>query len=473
MVSRFSIPATALVLLLGCAGCSDGAPQNNVILISVDTLRPDFLGCYGYERNVSPAIDALAERGTIFRDVTTASPWTMPSHASMLTGLYPTTHGVFGHEQALESDTLAMWLSAAGYQTMAVVNSHNIGFEPYKILRGFDKDTRHWEFEVELFEDGTTGSDIHNSGVPILKRAIAYLEGREPDKPFFLFLHFYDVHTDFTPDPEWEEEFVTPYTGTKASYKTTELVKVRGQKIQLDEPDIRYLEEMYDAEIRTFDTKLAPFFDYLDASGLADTTVVAITSDHGEEYFEHGSVLHGRTHYQELVRIPLILRGPGVPAGSIIETPVHLVDVAPTLMRLAGVGVPEGLDGLDVSRAWSDPAALPSPRFLYSEADHNNVIDGFTHNNIRNTVRLGNHTLHLDKMTGKKELYDLATDPGEHHNIIDQEPELADLMFTRLLDFMNHKGAATEIGPSSAETLELLQKLGYIDGENPEVEESK
>ena len=458
---------TALFLAPSLAGCGAAGPAQNVILISIDTLRPDFLGCYGYERDTSPAIDALAREGTIFADVTTSSPWTMPAHASMLTGLYPSTHGVTSHEFALQNESLATWFGAAGYQTMTIVNSHNIGYERYKLLEGFDKGTRYWEFEVDVLADGTTGSDIINSGTAILTRAIENLEERDPERPFFMFLHFYDVHTDFTPDEEWEREFVTPYDGP-ASYRTDELVKVRGQKIPLLAKDIRYLEEMYAAEIRTLDVKLKPFFDYLDASGLSENTIVAITSDHGEEYFEHGSVLHGRTHYQELVRIPFILRGPGIPANTVVETPVHLVDVAPTLMSLANAGVPGGLDGIDVSPGMTDPSLLSEERFLFSEADHNNVYHGATHNNIRYMVRLGDHVLHFNRYTGEKELFDLSSDPGEQNNIIEAEPEIAAMLWGRLETFMAKIGVAAAIDPPTDYNIELLKTLGYVDEENPE-----
>jgi arylsulfatase A-like enzyme len=442
----------------GCGGGGDGE-RPNIVLISIDTMRPDFLGCYGRERETSPAIDALAAGGTVFEDVTAASPWTLPSHATMLTGQYPSTHGSKDHEFALTNETLATWLTKAGYQTMAVVNSHNVGQETYGLMRGYEKPRKFWEFEMEIV-DGKPGENILNRADRITRRAIKYVEARDPSQPFFLFLHFYDVHTDFTPDPKWEREWVTPYSG-QASWRTSELIRLRGRKAQLNAADIRYLEEMYEAEIRTFDDKLATFFDFLETSGLAETTVVAITSDHGEEYFEHGSLLHGRTMYQELLAIPLILRGPGVPAGTRVDWPAHLIDVAPTLYSLAGVAPPPDMDGLDLSLAWRDPGALPEARFLFGEADHNNVVDGRDVSDIKRMVRLNDKKLLFDRVTGLVELYDLGEDPGELNDLSAQEPETVEFLFQRLKTFMERQGSAREIGPVDAETQDLLDKLGY------------
>jgi arylsulfatase A-like enzyme len=458
--------ATLLVagLLPGLSACgASQETQPNVVLVSIDTLRPDFLGCYGHERDTSPAIDAFARAGTIFADVTAASPWTLPSHATMLTGQYPSTHGVKSWEFALTTETLATWFKRAGYQTMAVVNSANIGVEDYGLMRGYEKPDKHWELETEILATGKPGRRILNKGTQITKRAIQYMKDRDPARPFFLFVHYYDVHTDFTPDAKYEREFVRPYSG-RASWQTSELIKLRKQKVPLDDLDVRYLEEMYEAEIRTFDDKLARLFEYLDSSGLAQTTVVAITSDHGEEYFEHGGLLHGFTMYQELLRIPLILRGPGVPPGNVVEMPAHLIDVAPTLFQLAGVSAPPRMDGLDLALAWKDPSAVSEPRFLFGEADESRRVKHHEVFDIKRMVRLGDTKLLFDRMTGAVELYDLGADPGEKNDIHEQEPERTALLLGQLERFMERQGSAQEIGPLDEDTRKLLESLGYVEG---------
>ena len=466
-------PAAACVLLLfswvACDGANAPAERRNIVLISIDTMRPDYLGCYGHEREVSPRIDAFADGGTVFDDVTSAAPWTLPSHATMLTGEYPSTHGVRTHDFSLTDETLATWLHKQGYQTMAVVNSHNIGYEQYGLMRGYDPGKGKWVTEVDMLPDGSPGTRILNRAEKIIQVARKFLGERDPARPFFLFLHFYDVHTDFTPDPKWEREFVEPYRG-RLTGVTADLVKARNQIMrgewQLGDADIAFLEEMYDAEIRTFDTSLGVFFDYLRDAGLEDSTVVAITSDHGEEYGEHGSILHGRTHYRELVHIPWILRGPGVPVGERIATPVHLIDVAPTLYSLAGVPAPEGIDGLDATLLWRDPSEFPEARFLFSEADHNNIIEGKDAHDIKRMVRLGTKVLHRNLHTGEQELYDLSNDPFEQHDLAADDPEMVELLGQRLDEFMKRQGSARSIAPPSEETMELLQTLGYVGGDD-------
>jgi len=457
-------------LVLSSCGSEELGPRHNVVLISIDTMRPDYLGCYGRPGGVSPALDRVAAAGVVFEDVTSASPWTLPSHASMLTGMYPATHGVRNHEFALEAESLGTWLAKAGYQTMAIVNTHNVGNPEFGLMRGFEPETTHWAIEMDLKGDQVLPG-IKNRAPVMVKRVLRWLKNRDESRPFFLFFHSYDVHTDFTPDAKWREMFVDPYESREVNGVrvvngiTDDLIKVRNRMgwgtITLEEPDVRHLEQLYDAEIRTFDEEIGKLFDYLDASGLAETTLVAITSDHGEEYNEHGGILHGRTHYQELIRIPWILRGPGVPAGAREAQPVHLVDVAPTLLSLAGVPIFPGIDGIDASLTWRDPAALPGVRYLFSEADHNNVVGNEQRHDIKAMVRLENDVLHYDKVTKKKELYDLAADPFEQNDLAAEDPERVEFLFSKLEAFMAREGSATDIGPVSAEDQEWLDKLGY------------
>ena len=450
--------------LVACGSESTGPP--NVILISIDTMRADYLGCYDPAREASPEIDALASAGVVFEDVTSASPWTLPSHASMLTGQYPSTHGVKDHGIELTSATLATHLGDAGYQTMSIVNSHNIGFPDYGLMRGYDR--KRWEFEMNVVDD-QPGDDILNKGPIITAMAIEWLNERDKERPFFFFLHYYDVHTDFTPAVEHANRFVSPYQG-ELTGKTKQLVKARNRMETIDEDDVRWLEEMYEAEIHTFDDVIARLFDYLDDEGLAERTVVAITSDHGEEYAEHGGLLHGRTHYQEVVGIPFILRGPGVPAGARYDMPVHLVDVAPTLYGLAGVAPPPDLDGIDLTALWRAPDTLPEVRFLFSEADHNNIIDDVTQNDIRAMVRIGNDKLVYDKVTGEKELFDLAADPLEQVNRAAEDPDRLAFLWEKLEEFMAH-GNVRDAAEMSAEARANLDALGYLETSVLEEEE--
>jgi len=380
--------ALACLLATGCDGAGDGAPRpRNAILISIDTLRPDHLSCYGHDRPTSPTLDKLAEEGVRFTDVTSAAPWTLPAHATMFTGLYPSHHGVRTHENRLPESavTLAEEFRDHGFRTLAVVNTHNVGAPQFQLRQGFER----FRYIVETEEQPELRT--YDCAEVVVSTAKELLQGGDRDQPFFLFLHFYDVHTDFTPRAEYRDMFVSPYGGDLKGL-STELNRFRIQGNKLGEADLRWLREMYDAEIRQLDDVLGRFFAWLDEQGFAKDTLFVVTSDHGEEFQEHGSFLHGTTHYDELLRIPWILRGPGVPNGKVLAEPVHGVDVAPTLLALMGIPSSVPRDGLDVSVLWHG-GTLPQ-RTFFGEADHNNRVDGKDVSDIKRMVRIGEEKLH-------------------------------------------------------------------------------
>jgi arylsulfatase A-like enzyme len=443
-VTPASLSLLALVLL---AACSPDAPrQPNVLLISIDTLRPDRLGSYGHERDTSPALDRIAREGVLFEDVSAASPWTLPSHASLFTGRYPSRHGVKNHTTRLRRGvpTLASVLRDAGYATKAVVNSHNLS-ERYGLNRGFQD----FEYLPEQLEDRS----IPNRGAEILAKARTWLEGHAQG-PYFLFLHFYDVHTDLTPGAAYREQFVRPYEG-EIDGSTKQLDDIRRGLGTLDEAGLRYLFDLYDAEIRELDDRLAEFFAWLEERGLAEDTLIVLTSDHGEEFLEHGSVLHGRTYYQEIIRIPWVMKGPGIPPGTRVAAPVHHVDMAPTLLALAGVPAPAGLDGLDLSPVWRAGAALPE-RTLYAEADHNNAEP-----DIGRMARTPRLKLIYDRLNQRVQLFDLEADPLEQDDRALHDAGPRDELLERVRSFLAGEKEREEIAPPSAEVQEQLRQLGY------------
>jgi arylsulfatase A-like enzyme len=446
-----------LALLAACA--EDAAPRApNALLISIDTLRPDFLGCYGYPRETSPTLDALAARGVRFDDVTAAAPWTLPSHATMLTGLYPNHHGVKTHATRLAEGviTLAEELRDRGFETFAVVNTHNVGAPQFRLGQGFDERFR---YVVETHEDPATGAiRTGNDGAEILSAAREFLAGRDPERPFFLFLHFYDVHTDFTAAPEYRERFVGPYDGALDG-TTAQLADLRLARATLDEDDLTFLREMYAAEIRELDDRLGSFFAWLEAERLLAETLVMVTSDHGEEFQEHGSFLHGRTHYQEVARIPLIVAGPGVPAGVVVASPAHGVDVTPTLLAALGVPSRQPRDGIDLAPAWRGEV-LPA-RTFFAEADHNNVVGGREVSDVKKMARQGAAKYLLDTHTGATELYDLNQDPRELRDLSFERPGRAAALRAELERFLAGEVAGEPVAPPSEDELRALEALGY------------
>ena len=457
-------PGSSLALLssLLCAtllaACGADPRPPHVILISIDTLRPDYLGCYGHARETSPTLDRIAAEGVRFADVTSASPWTLPSHATMLTGLFASHHGVKTHETRLSESvvTLAEEFQSGGYETFAVVNTHNVGGPQFQLGQGFGD---HFRYIVETENDPRSfRKKVFNNGDTIVATAKEMLGERDGDAPFFLFLHFYDVHTDFTPRPEYRAKFVGPYAG-RMTGSTSQLADLRTEGETLAEDDLRWLRDMYDAEINQLDDLLGKFFAWLDDEGLYDDALIVITSDHGEEFQEHGSFLHGRTHYQEILRIPLIVRGPGVPPGTVVATPVHGVDVTPTILALMGLESHMPRDGIDLSAAWRG-GTLPE-RTFFAEADHNNEVDGKPVSDIKTMVRRGATKVLYDEHSGALELYDLGTDPAERTDLAQTAPQRVEPLKAELDRFRAGAIAGEPVPPPDDEERALLDALGY------------
>lgn len=449
---RKSVGAVAALALVAVVGCQRGEPcrPRNLVLISVDTLRADHLGTYGYERPTSPFIDELASRGVVFERAYTTATWTVPSHASMLTGLYPRHHGMRrgGKEGRTaiptDVDTLAEVLQRSGYATMGLSNmlylSTRNGFH-----RGFDSWT---EIGAAV---GAQGS------MPALTfRAMDWIDEHR-EEPFFLFLHVYDVHSAYRPLPRYREMFVGAYDGPAFRGDEKPLVRHRRGQIELGEADAQHLINLYDAEIRQFDAGLKRLFALLAEAGVLDDTVVLLTADHGEEFLDHGDFLHGRTLYDELARIPWIMVGPCLPEGVRVREPVSLVDVLPTSLGLLGVEHEAEIDGVDVSDSWTGSAeGVARPVFL--EADE---WIGSQPRDFRRAVVQGDRKLHLDGRSGRVEVYDLAQDPGEQRDLGAEAGADLDTQLREFLATPERQGPS--IPPPTTKTMKRLRALGYVD----------
>lgn len=438
-------------ILLALSAISCGAEverARRVILVSIDTLRADHLGLYGYPRPTSPALDALASESTVFDDAMSASPWTLPSHASLLTGLYPSHHGLVSHEGYLPAslETLAQRLSRAGYRTAGVVNSHNLG-PAFGLDRGFQQ-FRYVEEEADQRAPSTAITD----------QATEWLDAAG-DAPMFLFLHYYDVHSDYVSLPRYEDEFLRPDDGV-ADGTTAQLIGYREGRVSLDpDKDGPNLVDRYDAGIRQMDDELGRLLAFLDERAMSGNTLFVLTSDHGEEFFEHGGVLHGQTQYQEVLRVPLLVRGPGVARGRRVSIPVSLVDVAPTVLALAGLPPGDALDGVSLEPLWAENEGRLADRALFSEADHNDVEDDITR-----SVRYRSFKLHYNRLTRQYRLFDLEHDPGETIDVASEQANAVAALSERLSRFMAAARAPLDV-PQRAltrEEIEKLRSLGYL-----------
>jgi len=369
--------ALLLGLLSACSGEENAGPAN-VLLISIDTLRADHLSCYGYERQTSPAIDRLAAEGVLCETAYSTTSWTLPAHHSMLSGLFISAHGICDErlwqvvgvpegpsELPQRGAGLAEVLGSAGYETA--------GFYTWKYLEerfGFGAGFDTWErIARPVFEDPAyqalvaagdserlaelqrTQPERFDMNLPTahmaVDRALDWLD-EERAAPFFLFVHLFDVHDDYMPPAPFDTRFDPDYTGPIDGSRVT----TADSPVRHDMPprDLEHLIALYDGEIAWVDTQVERLLDGLAARGVDEDTLVVLTSDHGEEFFEHGHKTH-RTHlFRESIEVPLIFRYPAeLPAQRRVTGPVGIVDIAPTIAGLVGVSPPTGLSGTDLS----------------------------------------------------------------------------------------------------------------------------
>jgi arylsulfatase A-like enzyme len=353
-----------------------GAPAGgafNVLLISLDTLRADHCGCYGYDRDTSPNLDQFAGEGVLFENATAASSWTIPSHMSLFTSLYPSTHGVGSIEKCLGDavPTMAEVLLAHGYTTAAFVTgpalNHTMG-----INRGFesyDDFTVRMMCDTNLFEDLDAKSADLNQ-VPtnhvITNLGAAWLRKNAGER-FFLFLHYWDCHFDYVPPAPYSRRFDPDYRGAENG---RDMVR-RQEELEEDaSPEVKkHLMALYDGEVAHTDAHLGKVLKALDDLNLSERTLVVVFSDHGEGFWEHGKLCHGYGLQEELLHVVLLMKLPGVlPADSRIKGNVSHVDVLPTVLGLLGLPKPEVTHGMDLSGVCLGREELPN-RPIFSELD--------------------------------------------------------------------------------------------------------
>jgi arylsulfatase A-like enzyme len=406
-------------LALAAAGCdrqaTPSSPSPNILIVTIDTLRADRLGSYGSPRPLTPFLDALAKRGVLFSKAYAASSWTCPSVASLMTSRYPSQHQVVSFASPLQQEevTLAEKLQARRYRA----GGFSANFRLLKELgyaQGFD----HWWAEPTE----TTSA----RGADLRRRALDWLDGGKrdsPDQPVLLYMQYMEPHSPYEP-PE-------PYRGR---FRTGTLDKAReaaaAEKLAalrwyaLDSEEVSLLESLYDGEVAAVDEELRLLFAELERRGFLDDAIVVVTSDHGEEFWEHGFLLHGFTLFEEGVRVPLLVLGPGIPAGLRVDQPVSLVDLAPTLLDLVGLEAEprhEGRSLLALMREAADKTMQPTSDAAGAGNERVDVllelqpIDTSTHSREHQAGIIRGSEKVLLRTAGRPEAYDLANDPRERH----------------------------------------------------------
>lgn len=315
----------------------------NVLLISLDSLRADHVGCYGYERDTSPTLDKLADEGIRFSNAISTSSWTLPTHLTMFTARYQTSHGVMHDTTTLASSvpTLGEIMKAGGYNTAGFISGPYVAGH-YGYSRGMD-----------TYVDLSQGYDHRRearatvASPAINDSALAWLADNH-EEPFFLFLHYFDIHYDFIPPAPYDTMFDPDYTGTMDG---TGFIERKDVNADMDPRDLEHIKALYDGEIRFTDAHVAKILEKLESYGVLDNTLVLLVSDHGDEFFEHGNKGHHRTVYDEVLRVPFIARLPeSKRAGTVVEQQVSLVDVMPSILDVVGLPGPEDMEGQSVFR---------------------------------------------------------------------------------------------------------------------------
>jgi arylsulfatase A-like enzyme len=424
-----------------CTACS-AAPRPNVVLITLDTTRADHLSAYGHRRHTSPRIDALATEATLYLNARSTSSWTLPAHASIFTGKFPTSHGArYDPEGPLDLDsgidnrshirargvspheeTLARRLARAGYATAGFAGGPWL-LRVFGLAAGFE----HWDDDGILNVRGRKAEDL-------LRAVTGWLDAREAKadaRPFFLFVNFFDPHFPYDPPLPWAREFLPA-------------------RVEIDKLDRVQWDALYDAEIRYADDHVGLLLDSLRERGVYDDTLVIVTADHGEMLGEHGDWGHNGILFEPLVRVPLLVKPPGPARARVDERPIQLHALYHLVLETAGI----------------EPSAPPAEAEpVLAEVWHP------PHPGIGEWKVLWEGPLKfMGHSDGDDRLYDLDADPRERLNLVADRPDDAARLrekLARVIAALPPPLPPGEVAPIDAETRETLELLGYATGDEP------
>jgi arylsulfatase A-like enzyme/Flp pilus assembly protein TadD len=414
-------------------GQAAGKPAPNVVLITIDTLRADHVGCYGYKQVKTPNIDALAAGGVRFERAFTPVPVTLPSHSAMLTGTYPMLSGMHdfsGNKLSAQQPTLASVLKQSGYATGAVVASAVLDSR-FGLNQGFDFYYDHFDFNRL---DESNLDEMERPGNVVADITLDWL-AKNSQKKFFLWMHLYDPHFPYQP-PE-------PYSREYASHP-------------------------YDGEIAFADEQVGRLLQFLKEKGLYQNSIIVLSGDHGESLGEHGEKTHGFFIYNATMHVPLIIHLPGKEAALVMSDPMSTIDLMPTILSAAGVAVPAQVQGKNLlpqlegkpgerDRSVYGETFLPRLHFNWSE--------------LRGAENAKYHFIDAPR----PELYDLAKDPGELHNLVGEKKAVGDEMRAKLVGMIRDYSAGKEMAektgldPAMMERLKSLGYAGFSGGSDPNV----
>jgi len=439
----------------------------SVIFILVDTLRADFLGAYGFAGPVSPNLDAFAGESVLFERAFAQAPWTKPSIASLFTSLQPDTHKVLSHggkygagedgggTEALPAAaaTLAESFQAAGYATAAYVANP-------------------WMLREHGFAQGFDVYDQRQGRLPpnadaLLRPARRWLAGRKPEQPYFLYLHFMDVHGPYlAPEEDYAAVRDSAGLGPSRELSDAELSRLRpylrrAPWVQGDEVrDLRTWRGRYAAGVHALDRQLGPFLDELARSGALENTIVVVTADHGEELADNGGWDHGFSLYEHQIRVPLLIRLPGREGGGRrVQEIASLIDLMPTLLARGGVAAPATVQGHDLSPLLDAGAA--------EAVTDASFASGVKWNPEMRSLRAPDWKLIRDARLGTAQLFDLQKDPHEQSDLAPARPGELERLEAQLAEHQSTLAALPSLAAEQAEVSDEMKKrleaLGYAD----------
>lgn len=452
---RVFVAILAIVALDGC----DREPQpemtgpeaHNIIIVLVDTLRADHMSLYGYQRPTTPFIDTFASGAIVFDRARSQSACTFPSVNSLLTSRYAFDFYIQGEGQMgipAEYPTVAEILRARGYHTIAVSASPIVRATPSK-----ENPNGGFGAGFDVFDE----SCLWREAAMINSRALELLDGVR--EPFFLYLHYMDPHGQYAPPAAHRKQFAQPYDGHDFIAAGDigpigEMLYDNGPKLEISDHDVQHLVDLYDDEILYFDGQLEQLVDSLQRDGLLDRSVLVLTSDHGEEFLEHGHVGHCRGVWNTLTHVPLLMKFPGIDGGSRTETPVQLVDIVPTLLGEIGLdAAPIPFDGTSLGPLLRGGDPSKAREYAFSDQSKYRATDD------------GRWHFILDGVESKVTLYDLHADPLEQNDLFTASHPEGDRLGAVLNGWLKDTGQWVRFDEALAASKakeEELRALGYL-----------
>ena len=448
----------------------------NVLWIVMDTVQADHVSCYGYHRQTTPNIDMIASEGILYENMISTASWTLPSHASMFTGMFSSQHGADAEHQWLDDDfdTIAEVLSSHGYRTLAYTNNRVLrpgtnmlqGFDAYIVthsgqyvfahsgradgegarelseflrLRRYIRRLLKKDTDVGVMDDGARETN------EVVKGWIA--NAHQAEEPFFLFINYMEAHLPYRSPPEYAVPYLPEGVGMAEARNVNQEAKAYvAEKVQMDDEDFAILRARYDGSISYLDIRMGELFDYLRQLDILDDTVLIITSDHGENFGEHHLMGHALCLYDTLLRVPLIIRYPQLfDAGTRVDEVVQPTDLFPTILDILGIGWNEK-EQVQGHSLLTEGQRRHSTSFLAEEAVRkwclgrmaraNPQFDVSKYDRRLKTVQDGDFK-YIWASDGRDELYNIRADPEELNNLIEVEPEKAAELKALLKEWLN------------------------------------